>query len=169
MGRRVSKSFKVAPGVRVRLNAKSTSVTVDGGAAHYTVNSKGRRTATVNAPGTGRSPQHQSSGQHRAQPRASAKLSAYQTAGNGNASLTPTDTPSHNRLARWGCITILVVLVVVAAIVTVIEIRTHEPPRLFPPIQEDLKLSGPLNGNFTTATTVEGVKVNSRHSRESTG
>jgi hypothetical protein len=100
---------------------------------------------------------HQSSGQRRAQPRANAKLSAYQTAGNAGAPLTLTDTPSHIRQARWGCIAILVVFVVVAAMIAVIEIRAHEPPRLFPPIQEDLKLSGPLNGRFTTAITVEGM------------
>ena len=53
MGIRVSKSFKVAPGVRFRVNAKSTSVSVGGKGMRYTVNSKGRRTATVRVPGTG--------------------------------------------------------------------------------------------------------------------
>lgn len=51
MGVRVSKSFKVAPGVRVRLNAKSTSVTLGGKGARYTVNSSGRRTTTVRVAG----------------------------------------------------------------------------------------------------------------------
>lgn len=60
VGVRVSKSFKVAPGVRVRVNAKSTSVTLGGKGARYTVNSKGRRTATARVPGTGVSVQHTS-------------------------------------------------------------------------------------------------------------
>ena len=53
MGVRLSKSFKVAPGVRVRVNAKSTSVSLGGKGMRYTVNSKGRRTASVRVPGTG--------------------------------------------------------------------------------------------------------------------
>jgi hypothetical protein len=44
----------------VRVNAKSTSVTVGGKGARYTVNSKGRRTATARVPGTGVSVQHTS-------------------------------------------------------------------------------------------------------------
>ena len=53
MGVRISKSFKVAPGVRVRVNTKSTSVSLGGKGMRYTVNSKGRRTTTVGVPGTG--------------------------------------------------------------------------------------------------------------------
>ena len=53
MGIRVSKSFKVAPGVRFRVNTKSTSVSVGGKGMRYTVNSKGTRTTTVRVPGTG--------------------------------------------------------------------------------------------------------------------
>lgn len=52
MGVRVSKSFKVAPGIRVRVNTKSTSVSLGGKGVRYTVNSKGRRTATARVPGT---------------------------------------------------------------------------------------------------------------------
>jgi hypothetical protein len=48
---RASKSFRVAPGVKFRVNAKSTSVTVGGKGIHYTVNSSGRRTTTVKVPG----------------------------------------------------------------------------------------------------------------------
>jgi Protein of unknown function (DUF4236) len=57
VGVRVSKSFKVAPGVRVRLNAKSTSVSVGGKGVRYTINSNGRRTTTVRVPGTAMSVQ----------------------------------------------------------------------------------------------------------------
>jgi Protein of unknown function (DUF4236) len=68
VGVRVSKSFKVAPGVRVRLNAKSTSVSFGGKGMRYTVNSKGRRTATAGIPGTGMSVRH-TSGTRRKTPR----------------------------------------------------------------------------------------------------
>jgi hypothetical protein len=53
VGIRVSKSVKVAPGVRFRVNAKSTSVSIGGKGMRYTVNSKGTRTTTVRVPGTG--------------------------------------------------------------------------------------------------------------------
>lgn len=53
MGLRFRKSFKIAPGVKVNLNKKSTSVTFGGKGAHYTINSKGKRTASVGIPGTG--------------------------------------------------------------------------------------------------------------------
>jgi hypothetical protein len=68
VGVRISKSFKVAAGVRVRLNAKSTSVSVGGTGARYAVNSKGRRTTTVRVPGTGMSVQ-QVTGTGRSTPR----------------------------------------------------------------------------------------------------
>jgi hypothetical protein len=78
VGVRVSKSFKVAPGVRVRVNAKSTSVTVGGKAARYTVNSKGRRTATAKVPGTGVSVQHTSGTRGSAPSRRAAASQAAQ-------------------------------------------------------------------------------------------
>lgn len=68
MGVRISKSFKVAPGVRVRVNTKSTSVSFGGKGMRHTVNSKGRRTTTVRVPGTGVSVQ-QVSGTRRSAPR----------------------------------------------------------------------------------------------------
>ena len=68
MGVRISKSFKVAPGVRFRVNTKSTSVSVGGKGMRYTVNSKGRRTTTVRLPGTGVSVQ-QVSGTRTSAPR----------------------------------------------------------------------------------------------------
>jgi len=49
---RASKSLKIAPGVKLRVNAKSTSVTLGGRGLHYTVNSRGRRTTTARIPGT---------------------------------------------------------------------------------------------------------------------
>ncbi len=47
------KSFKIAPGVKVNFNKKSTGVTFGGKGIHYTVNSKGQRTKSVGIPGTG--------------------------------------------------------------------------------------------------------------------
>lgn len=53
MGLRFRKSFKVAPGVKVNLNKKSTSVTFGGKGIHHTVSSSGKKTTTVGIPGTG--------------------------------------------------------------------------------------------------------------------
>ena len=53
MGFRFRKSVKIAPGVRLNLGKKSTSVTLGGKGARYTVSSTGRRTKSVSVPGTG--------------------------------------------------------------------------------------------------------------------
>lgn len=53
MGFRFRKSFKIAPGIKVNFNKKSTGVTFGGKGFHYTVNSKGKRTTSVGIPGTG--------------------------------------------------------------------------------------------------------------------
>lgn len=53
MGLRFRKSFKIAPGVRLNLNKKSTSLTFGGKGLHYTINSSGKRTASAGIPGTG--------------------------------------------------------------------------------------------------------------------
>lgn len=53
MGLRFRKSIKIAPGVKINFNKKSISATVGTRGAHYTVNSKGKRTASVGMPGTG--------------------------------------------------------------------------------------------------------------------
>lgn len=53
MGLRFRKSVKVAPGVKINLNKNSVSATVGTKGAHYTVNSKGKKTASVGIPGTG--------------------------------------------------------------------------------------------------------------------
>lgn len=50
---RFRKSVKIAPGVKLNFNKNSTSVTFGGKGAHYTVNSKGTRTASLGIPGTG--------------------------------------------------------------------------------------------------------------------
>lgn len=53
MGLRFRKSFKIAPGVRLNLNKKSTSVTFGGKGFHHTISSTGKKTTTVGVPGTG--------------------------------------------------------------------------------------------------------------------
>ena len=53
MGLRFRKSIKIAPGVKINLNKKSTSVTFSGKGVHYTASSTGKKTASVGIPGTG--------------------------------------------------------------------------------------------------------------------
>lgn len=53
MGLRFRKSIKIAPGVKINLNKKSTSVTFGGKGVHYTASSTGTKTASVGIPGTG--------------------------------------------------------------------------------------------------------------------
>ena len=53
MGLRFRKSFEVAPGVKVNLNKKSTSVTFGGKGVHKTYSSSGKKTTSVGIPGTG--------------------------------------------------------------------------------------------------------------------
>lgn len=53
MGFRFRKSFKVAPGVKLNFNKKSTGVTFGGKGLHYTINSSGEKTASAGIPGTG--------------------------------------------------------------------------------------------------------------------
>lgn len=53
MGFRFRKSIKIAPGVKLNFNKKSTGITFGGKGFHYTVNSNGKRTKSVGVPGTG--------------------------------------------------------------------------------------------------------------------
>ena len=53
MGFRFRKSIKIAPGVKLNFNKKSTGITFGGKGVHYTINSKGKRTASIGIPGTG--------------------------------------------------------------------------------------------------------------------
>lgn len=53
MGVRFRRSIKIAPGIRLNFNKKSFGLTVGVKGAHVTVNSKGRKTASVGLPGTG--------------------------------------------------------------------------------------------------------------------
>ena len=62
MGLRFRKSIKIAKGVNLNLNKKSVGLSIGGKGARYTINSSGRRTATVGIPGTGLSYSHTSGG-----------------------------------------------------------------------------------------------------------
>ncbi|TKA06700.1 DUF4236 domain-containing protein [Actinacidiphila oryziradicis] len=45
------KSFRILPGVRLNINKRSMSITSGGKHGHYTVNTRGERTESVNLPG----------------------------------------------------------------------------------------------------------------------
>lgn len=53
MGLRFLKSIKIASGVRLNINKKSTSLSFGGKGLRYSINSKGKRTTSVGIPGTG--------------------------------------------------------------------------------------------------------------------
>lgn len=53
MGLRFKKSVKIAPGVKINFNKKSTSVTIGTKHARKTFSSTGKTTTTVGIPGTG--------------------------------------------------------------------------------------------------------------------
>lgn len=53
MGLRFRKSIKIAPGIKINFNKKSWGVTFGKRGAHYTINSKGKQTASLGIPGTG--------------------------------------------------------------------------------------------------------------------
>lgn len=53
MGLRFRKSFKIAPGVRLNVSKKSTSLSFGGKGMRYSINSKGKRTTSIGIPGTG--------------------------------------------------------------------------------------------------------------------
>lgn len=50
---RFKKSIKLAPGLKLNLNKKSTSLTFGGKGFHHTISSNGTNTTTVGIPGTG--------------------------------------------------------------------------------------------------------------------
>lgn len=53
MGFRFRRSIKIAPGIQLNLNKKSTSLTIGTRGAHHTTNSSGTRTTSIGLPGTG--------------------------------------------------------------------------------------------------------------------
>lgn len=107
MGLRFRKSIKIAPGVKVNLNKKSVGLTVGKRGAHYTVNSKGKKTASVGIPGTGLSYTTSSGGGN------SKKSTKNKSMSISNAE---TSTPSPNKKRGKGCLTVFVALIVLAGI-----------------------------------------------------
>lgn len=53
MGLRFRKSIKIAPGVKLNLNKKSTSITFGKKGFHHTISSTGKKASTIGIPGTG--------------------------------------------------------------------------------------------------------------------
>lgn len=111
MGLRFRKSVKIAPGVKVNFNKKSVGVTFGKKGAHYTVNSTGKRTATVGIPGTGLSYSTSSGG------------GKSKKATHSNAS--PTDnfnidqsTPEKNKGGCGGCLLSLLGVCLILALIT---------------------------------------------------
>ncbi len=66
MGFRFRKSFKIAPGVKFNINKKSVGLTFGKRGAHFTINSKGKRTTSVGIPDTGLSYTHTSKSRKKA-------------------------------------------------------------------------------------------------------
>lgn len=107
MGLRFRKSVKIAPGVKLNLNKKSTSVTFGGKGVHHTISSTGKRTTTVGVPGTGLSYSKTSTpkNQH-------SKVNTFDN--NNNLDLEP---PLNNNVEGkppkkpFGCLTLLLVAI----------------------------------------------------------
>lgn len=53
MGLRFNKRIKICKGLSVNINKDSVGLSIGTKGARYTINSKGRKTATVGVPGTG--------------------------------------------------------------------------------------------------------------------
>lgn len=93
MGLRFHKSFQILPGVKLNINKKSVGVTLGTKGAHYTINSKGKRTASVGIPGTGLS---------------------YSTSTSGKGKQKDSAKNKVNSLIRIGIAVIVIVCVVIA-------------------------------------------------------
>ena len=105
MGLRFRKSLKIAPGVKLNLNKKSTSVTFGGKGFHHTVSSTGKRTSTVGIPGTGLSYSKTSN----------QKNNKTNTFNNGSnlSSESPLDNNAEGKPPKkpFGCLTLLLAVI----------------------------------------------------------
>lgn len=97
MGWRFRKSFKIAPGIKLNLNKKSTSVTFGTRGAHYTINSKGKRTKSFGFPGTGISYVETSGGNV-----------STSTSPTPNTSYTDSNLPENGDKKNKGCLLYLI-------------------------------------------------------------
>ncbi|MEX2970413.1 DUF4236 domain-containing protein [Streptomyces sp. C184] len=97
MGLRANKSFKIAPGVRIRLGNKSSSVSIGGKAGRVTLNSHGRRTTTVRlASGVSYSSTSSSTRPKRDRPAANTPVALTMS-----APLGPLIAPRRNIIDGW--------------------------------------------------------------------
>ncbi|WP_329299716.1 DUF4236 domain-containing protein [Streptomyces sp. NBC_00659] len=106
MGLRINKSFKIAPGVRIRLGSKSSSLSVGGKAGRVTVNSRGRRTTTVRlAPGvsysTSTSTSSSRSGSSHTKPKSARSVPETPAAPTVSAPLGPHIAPRRKTIDGW--------------------------------------------------------------------
>ncbi|MEU7425967.1 DUF4236 domain-containing protein [Streptomyces sp. NPDC040750] len=96
MGLRINKSFKIAPGVRIRLGSKSSSLSVGGKAGRVTLNSRGRRTTTVRlAPGVSYSSSRET------RPKPTGTATGAPAASPVRAPLGPLIAPRRNITGGW--------------------------------------------------------------------
>lgn len=113
MGLRFRKSIKIAPGLKINLNKNSISATVGTKGARYTINSKGKKTATVGVPGTGMS--------YTASSGSSVK---HSIANNINQSRDSKCNDGGSEASKKkkgkGCLTVFIVIFILAAIGSVI-------------------------------------------------
>lgn len=95
MGLRFRRSLKIAPGLKLNFNKNSIGVTAGTRGAHYTINSKGKRTSSVGIPGTG--------------------LSYTETTGGSKSSNSASKSSSSNsEKGRYGCLSILLILFLIS-------------------------------------------------------
>lgn len=108
MGLRFRKSIKIAPGLKINLNKNSISATVGTKGAHYTINSKGKKTATVGVPGTGLSYTTSSSGKKNKE----SNTYSYNGESGGGKELS---NGGSNKKKR-GCLTVFIIIFILGII-----------------------------------------------------
>ena len=107
MGFRFRKSIKIAPGIKLNFNKKSTGITIGGKGAHYTVNSKGKRTASVGIPGTGLSYSESFGGEKSKKRKKPKKDGLINTEVNN----------MKTKLSKKGCLPVAIIGVVLACVI----------------------------------------------------
>lgn len=108
MGFRFKKSIKIAPGVKLNLNKKSTGITIGGKGVHYTFNSKGKRTASIGIPGTGLS-YSSSNGDKSSKKNRNREENFVGEAGGSNS--------MKNKKSKKGCLPAVIISVVLVGII----------------------------------------------------
>lgn len=107
MGFRFRKSIKLAPGIKLNFNKKSTGLTFGGKGFHYTVNNKGKRTASMGIPGTGLSYSATSGGE---KPKKKYQKNDYLIESEG-------DTKVKNKSKKKGCLPAVIISLIIAGII----------------------------------------------------